>query len=133
MPVVLRFVGTLDVAVLEQSCQALVDRHELLRTHFPSVDGQPTQVIAPDVDLTLPVIDLQQLPLIPHLYLKTPQIKTGSTTYLKVMDYLFWQSSWVEDNIFTLSANEMDNDSKQWFMTKILACKSSQLKEKSEF
>ena len=33
----------------------------------------------------------------------------------------------------TLSANEMDNDSKQWFMTKILACKSSQLKGKSEF
>jgi amino acid adenylation domain-containing protein len=63
MPVVLRFVGALDVAVLEQSCQNLLQRHEVLRTHFPSVDGQPTQVIVPNIDLTLPVIDLQQLPL----------------------------------------------------------------------
>ncbi len=63
MPVVVRFTGSLNVAVLEQSLQALVRRHEVLRTHFPPVDGQPTQAIIVDLDLNLPVIDLRQIPV----------------------------------------------------------------------
>jgi amino acid adenylation domain-containing protein len=62
MPVVVRFTGSLNIAVLEQSLKAVVCRHEVLRTAFPSVDGQPTQVIAPDFDLQLPMVDLRQIP-----------------------------------------------------------------------
>ncbi len=62
MPVVVRFTGLLNVAVLEKSIHALICRHEVLRTHFPAVDGQPTQVIVSDVDFTLPVIDLRHFP-----------------------------------------------------------------------
>ncbi|WP_427161995.1 amino acid adenylation domain-containing protein [Aliinostoc sp. HNIBRCY26] len=62
MPVVVRFTGNLDINLLEKSLQAVVHRHEVLRTTFPPVDGKPTQVIASDVSLTLPIIDLQQLP-----------------------------------------------------------------------
>jgi amino acid adenylation domain-containing protein len=62
VPVVVRFNGILNIPVLEQSLQALAHRHEVLRTRFPPVDDQPTQVIEPDVDLTLPVIDLRHLP-----------------------------------------------------------------------
>ncbi len=62
MPVVVRFEGALDVAVLERTLQALVDRHEVLRTYFPAVDGQPTQVIAPNFALKLPIVDLRHLP-----------------------------------------------------------------------
>ncbi|OUL34272.1 hypothetical protein BV372_14215 [Nostoc sp. T09] len=62
MPIVVRFKGNLNVAVLEESLKEVVRRHELLRTTFPAVNGNPTQVIAIDVSLTLPIIDLQQVP-----------------------------------------------------------------------
>jgi non-ribosomal peptide synthetase component F/thioesterase domain-containing protein/acyl carrier protein len=61
MPVVVRFTGILDAAALERSVQAVVQRHEVLRAKFPAVAGQPTQVIAPEVTLTLPITDLQHL------------------------------------------------------------------------
>ncbi|MEH2407393.1 amino acid adenylation domain-containing protein [Nostoc sp.] len=61
MPVVVRFTGNLNVAVLEESLREVVRRHEVLRTTFPAVNGKPTQVIATDVFLTLPIIDLQQV------------------------------------------------------------------------
>ncbi|WP_103666397.1 non-ribosomal peptide synthetase [Pseudanabaena sp. BC1403] len=61
VPVVVRFNGILNIPILEKSLQAVARRHEVLRTRFPSVDDQPTQVIEPDVDLTLPVIDLRNL------------------------------------------------------------------------
>ncbi|BAY30101.1 amino acid adenylation domain-containing protein [Nostoc carneum NIES-2107] len=62
MPVVVRFTGNLNVAILEESLREVVRRHEVLRTTFPAVNGKPTQVIATDVSLKLPVIDLQQVP-----------------------------------------------------------------------
>ncbi|MCY1047015.1 amino acid adenylation domain-containing protein [Corallococcus sp. bb12-1] len=46
MPLALRLEGALDVAALEHGLQALVDRHESLRTSFPG-DGVPEQRIAP--------------------------------------------------------------------------------------
>ncbi|TYQ24768.1 amino acid adenylation domain-containing protein [Pseudanabaena sp. UWO311] len=61
VPVVVRFNGVLNIPILEKSLQAVARRHEVLRTRFPSVDDQPTQVIEPDVDLTLPVLDLRNL------------------------------------------------------------------------
>ncbi|MCC5611189.1 amino acid adenylation domain-containing protein [Nostoc sp. CHAB 5834] len=62
MPVVVRFTGNLNVAVLEKSLKEVVRRHEVLRTTFPAVNGKPTQVISTDVSLTLPIIDLRQVP-----------------------------------------------------------------------
>jgi len=54
--------GSLNVAVLEQALTEIVRRHEVLRTTFPNVDGQPVQVIAPNPDLSLSVVDLSDLP-----------------------------------------------------------------------
>jgi aspartate racemase len=62
MPVVVRFTGSLDVEALEKSIQTVVCRQEVLRTRFPAVDGQPTLVIQDQVNITLPLIDLRQLP-----------------------------------------------------------------------
>lgn len=62
VPVVVRFTGDLNVPALEQSLQHVLSRHEVLRTTFPVVDGQPIQSIDPDVTLTLPIFDLQHLP-----------------------------------------------------------------------
>ncbi|HJT30041.1 MAG TPA: amino acid adenylation domain-containing protein, partial [Pyrinomonadaceae bacterium] len=43
----LRLRGPLDVHALEWSFGELVQRHEVLRTTFPEVDGDPVQVVAP--------------------------------------------------------------------------------------
>ncbi|MDZ8257277.1 condensation domain-containing protein [Nostoc sp. ChiQUE01b] len=58
----MRLGGWLNVAALEQSFKEVVKRHEVLRTTFTVVDGQPLQVIAPSLRFTLPMVDLQELP-----------------------------------------------------------------------
>jgi amino acid adenylation domain-containing protein len=45
MPVLLRVHGTLDAAAVRRALDALVARHEILRTRYVEADGEPTQVI----------------------------------------------------------------------------------------
>ena len=52
----------LEMDALQQSLQALVGRHETLRTTFALLDGQLTQVIAPTMSVATTVVDLQELP-----------------------------------------------------------------------
>ena len=54
--------GPLDVPALEKSYNEIVRRHESWRTSFPLVDGQPVQQVHPPEWLTLPLIDLRNLP-----------------------------------------------------------------------
>ncbi|MFE1744075.1 amino acid adenylation domain-containing protein [Coleofasciculus sp. H7-2] len=58
----IHLVGRLNVAALEQSLNEIVRRHEIFRTSFPIVDGQPIQAIVPALTLTLPLVDLSHLP-----------------------------------------------------------------------
>lgn len=58
----LRITGSLNIPALEQSLNEIVRRHEVLRTTFTTVNNQPFQCIAPSLTLTLPLIDLRQLP-----------------------------------------------------------------------
>ncbi len=60
VPAVMRLVGALDVRALKKSLNEIAQRHEVLRTTFVSVDEQPMQLIAPFLDLPLPVATLQQ-------------------------------------------------------------------------
>jgi amino acid adenylation domain-containing protein len=53
--------GRLDVAALAASLDSISRRHEVLRTRFDRVDGEPRQVIAPAVSRRLPVVDLRAL------------------------------------------------------------------------
>jgi hypothetical protein len=50
-----RLRGPFQIEVFRESVQALVDRHEILRTTFASVDGGPHQVIAPTLSLEVPL------------------------------------------------------------------------------
>ena len=59
MPAAVQLQGHLNLKALQQAINAIVQRHETLRTTFATVDGQPTQIIAPSLSLHLPVIDLQ--------------------------------------------------------------------------
>lgn len=61
-PAAVRLKGPLNVVALEQSLNEIVKRHEALRTTFSIVDGRPVQVIAPLLTLTLPIVDLRELP-----------------------------------------------------------------------
>jgi amino acid adenylation domain-containing protein len=61
LPFAIRVTGRLAIAVLRQSLNAIVQRHEVLRTTFPTVDGQAIQAILPTLKLHIPVIDLQSL------------------------------------------------------------------------
>ncbi|MBD1865229.1 MULTISPECIES: non-ribosomal peptide synthetase [Trichocoleus] len=62
IPQALQLNGSLNVAAFEQSLNEIVQRHESLKTTFAAVDGQPFQVIAPTLNVPLPVIDLRSLP-----------------------------------------------------------------------
>ena len=53
--------GPLNVAALLQTFNEIVRRHEVLRTAFNLLSGELVQMIAPRLDLTLPVVDLQTL------------------------------------------------------------------------
>ncbi|WP_350283399.1 amino acid adenylation domain-containing protein [Nitrosomonas sp.] len=57
-----RLIGELDTEVLKKSLDEIVRRHEVLRTTFTVREGQAVQVIAPVLELDLPVVDLSGLP-----------------------------------------------------------------------
>ena len=62
LPVAIRMQGRLDAAVLARCLNDIVGRHEALRTTFVVEHGTPLQVIAPSLELRLPVSDLAGLP-----------------------------------------------------------------------
>ena len=57
----LTFTGRFDIAALEQSLNEIIRRHQIMRTTFPAVHGQPVQFVHPAYLVNLPVIDLQEL------------------------------------------------------------------------
>lgn len=61
MPSAFRITGALNVSALEQSLNEILRRHEALRTTFSSIEGKPVQVIHPELTLTLPIIELQDI------------------------------------------------------------------------
>ncbi|WP_307791086.1 non-ribosomal peptide synthetase [Streptomyces actuosus] len=53
LPLALRLRGRLDPARLERSLSAIVARHEVLRTRFTAVDGEPVPVVDPPAPVVL--------------------------------------------------------------------------------
>ncbi|MFP2910880.1 amino acid adenylation domain-containing protein, partial [Pyxidicoccus sp. 3LFB2] len=62
VPAAVRLTGPLDVPALEQSFEALMGRHESLRTTFRAEGGLPVQVVSPAGRVTLHVVDLSGRP-----------------------------------------------------------------------
>ncbi|HEX5872256.1 MAG TPA: amino acid adenylation domain-containing protein, partial [Longimicrobium sp.] len=52
--------GLLDVEALRRAFEALLARHEVLRTRYPEVDGQPVQDVLPPPRFVLPVDDVTE-------------------------------------------------------------------------
>jgi thioesterase domain-containing protein/acyl carrier protein len=55
--------GPLMVSALERAFNDLIARHESLRTVFETVDGQPVEVVVPEMSIRLPVDDLRHIPV----------------------------------------------------------------------
>jgi amino acid adenylation domain-containing protein len=62
IPAPLRIEGPLAVPALIAALRGLVRRHEVFRTRFALDQGEPLQIVLPEVHLEVPVIDLSTLP-----------------------------------------------------------------------
>jgi amino acid adenylation domain-containing protein len=62
IPRAFRIRGALDMKALEQTLSEIVRRHEILRTTFRVVNGQPVQIVNDPQPLDLPVVELAHMP-----------------------------------------------------------------------
>jgi len=58
MPAAVKLTGKLKIDILSQSFNEIIRRHEILRTRFTVVDGEPIQVVEKGERFTFTVIDL---------------------------------------------------------------------------
>ncbi|MDZ8187534.1 MAG: amino acid adenylation domain-containing protein [Nostoc sp. ChiSLP02] len=61
VPEAFRIRGVLNTTILEQSLNEIINRHEVLRTTYSSLNGQPIQVIHSTFPIKLLVVNLQGL------------------------------------------------------------------------
>src|SRR6267143_5099632 len=58
----LRLALPIDVKALEASINEIIRRHEILRTTFLEVAGEPKQIVHPSLKVAVSVVDLSGLP-----------------------------------------------------------------------
>jgi amino acid adenylation domain-containing protein len=58
-PAAFQLEGPLDLDLLSRAFNGLVARHEILRTTYSVIDGQPAQLIAPHAEIELNIVDLR--------------------------------------------------------------------------
>src|SRR6185436_5624043 len=58
VPGIFRFDGPLDLAAFTESVNEVIRRHEILRTSFADIEGEPVQVIEEPQRVAVPLIDL---------------------------------------------------------------------------
>ena len=51
--------GSVNVGAMEESINAVIERHEILRTSFVAENDQPCQFVAPILRLSLATVDLR--------------------------------------------------------------------------
>ncbi|WP_354670630.1 amino acid adenylation domain-containing protein [Amycolatopsis solani] len=75
VPNAVRLRGPLDVDALAAALTKLVERHEVLRTRFVEVDGEPRQVVDPAGPVPLPVTEIAEIT--PFLRVRGIDLATG--------------------------------------------------------
>ncbi|MBD1938351.1 non-ribosomal peptide synthetase [Microcoleus sp. FACHB-68] len=80
LPAAVQLKGQVNIPVLEESFQEIVRRHEVLRTAFTLEDGEPVQVIYPNVDLKLQIVDFTQIQN-PHPQIQTAILEEAQKTF----------------------------------------------------
>ncbi len=66
IPFALRLTGQLSIDAFGRSLNEIVRRHEALRTTFLAINDQLRQVVAPSLNIPLPLLDLRNLPKAHH-------------------------------------------------------------------
>ena len=61
-PITIHRKGTFDLPVLEQCFDEILRRHEIWRSSFELIDGEPVQIVRQDVRVRLKLVDLTALP-----------------------------------------------------------------------
>lgn len=61
IPIAFHIKGQLNITALGQSLNTILKRHEIWRTTFKLINGEPVQEIAPDLNWDLPIINLEHL------------------------------------------------------------------------
>ncbi|MCF8261474.1 MAG: amino acid adenylation domain-containing protein [Melioribacteraceae bacterium] len=92
------FKGTLNFDALEKSLNALVQRHEILRTTFPEIDGKPCQVVHEYKPFSLEKASLQKGENIENLMNDFFAIPFN----LSELPLIRWKLIEIEKNEFTL-------------------------------
>jgi len=67
LSITVQLTGRLEINILQQTLEAIAQRHEILRTNFNRVNGTPVMVIAPSPTISLSIINLHHLPETEHL------------------------------------------------------------------
>src|ERR1700726_2733959 len=62
IPIAMRFRAPLNRLGLESAVNELIRRHEILRTTFRTINGEPVQVVAPSLTATVAYSDLRSTP-----------------------------------------------------------------------
>ncbi|WP_203612481.1 non-ribosomal peptide synthetase [Amycolatopsis sp. SID8362] len=75
VPNAVRLRGPLDVDALAAALTKLVERHEILRTRFVEIDGEPKQVVDPAGPVPLPVTEIDSIE--PFLAVRGIDLATG--------------------------------------------------------
>ncbi|MBJ8090910.1 amino acid adenylation domain-containing protein, partial [Bacillus cereus] len=66
VPIAWRLKGKWNIDMLKKGYNAIIHRHEILRTVFHEVEGKPVQIVQQDITVPLSVIDLRYLSLSPE-------------------------------------------------------------------
>ncbi|MCL6753052.1 amino acid adenylation domain-containing protein [Nostoc sp. CCCryo 231-06] len=61
IPIAFHIEGQLNITVLQQSLNEILNRHEVWRTNFTLVNGEPVQEIVPQLNWDLPIINFEHL------------------------------------------------------------------------
>jgi amino acid adenylation domain-containing protein len=61
IPIAFHIQGDLNIAALQQSLNEILKRHEVWRTNFTIINGEPVQEIAPHLTWDLPIINFEHL------------------------------------------------------------------------
>ncbi|MDF4026947.1 condensation domain-containing protein, partial [Luteibacter sp. PPL201] len=77
MPAAYRLHGPLDIEALRRALEALVDRHEVLRTRFTAVDGLAVQHVVPPHRVELPWVDIDAAASVEAFFCRPFDLENG--------------------------------------------------------
>jgi amino acid adenylation domain-containing protein len=82
--------GALDIAALTQSFMAIAERHAILRTIFPTIEGRPLPISTP-TPLPFTLVDLSRLPAVTRDQQVFQRIRAGAASTFDLARGPLWR------------------------------------------